>query len=103
MMTERDLRSFKRMGVFLPVLTIVATLLIQLGYWQANSANLDKRIEDQKTIYDKRFERIEKEKADKFVIEEKINNINWKLDLILKNLGISYTSPVQKKELTWPE
>lgn len=89
-MTERDFRTFKRLLYMLPIITLVASLLIQWGSWQANSANIQKQFTDQKTECEKRFEKIEREKADADVIETKFDNINWKLDLIMKNLGVTY-------------
>jgi predicted DNA-binding WGR domain protein len=88
-MTERDLRTFKRLLYLLPVITLIASLLIQWGSWQANSANVQKQFSDQKEACEKRFEQIDREKADAALMESKFDNIDWKLDLIMKNLGVA--------------
>jgi len=90
-MTERDFRSFKRLLYILPILTLVLSLGIQWGSWQANSANVQKQFDSQKLDYEKRFEKIEGEKADADVMYTKFETIDWKLDLIMKNFGIAYT------------
>jgi hypothetical protein len=95
-MTERDYRNLRKMLIFLPVISIAISLLIQWGSWQANSANLQKQFVEQKCDYDKRFEKVEREKADQDVVDTKFGNIDWKLDLIMKNFGILYTDPPQK-------
>ena len=95
-MTERDVRNFKRYIFWLPVVTLVASLLIQWGSWQANSANIQTRFTDQKLESDKRFERIEREKADADVVETKFNSVDWKLDLIMKNFNIPNSPPPVK-------
>lgn len=95
-MTERDLRGLRKLLYFLPIITIVASLLIQWGSWEANSANYQKSMEEQRVEYEMRFQRIEKEKADADVVETKFNNIDWKLDMILKQLDKSYIVPFGK-------
>jgi hypothetical protein len=89
-MTERDFRNFKRLIYWLPVITLAASLLTQWGSWQANSANIQNQFAQQKSEYEKRFEQIEREKADADVIESKFDAIDWKLNLIMKNLGVDY-------------
>lgn len=95
-MTERDLNVFKRMLFMLPLITIVASLLIQWGSWQANSSNIQKQFTEQKAEYDKLFDKIEREKAEATLVETKFSNIEWKLDLIMKNLGVTYVVPPEK-------
>lgn len=69
--------------------------MIQWGSWTANSANLVNRFAEQKVENEKRFERIEHDKANNDVVETKFNNIDWKLDLIMKNLGITYKNKTE--------
>jgi len=89
-MTERDFRTLKRLLYLLPAVTLIASLLIQWGSWQANSANVQKQFNDQKEACEKRFDQIEHEKADAALMDSKFDNIDWKLDLIMKNMGIVY-------------
>ena len=88
-MTERDFRMFKKLAFLLPVVTVLATLMIQWGYWQANAENIQGRFNEQKIEWDKRFEKIEREKAEVDVVTTKFETIDWKLNLIMKNLGVS--------------
>ena len=76
---------------FLPIITLVVSLIIQVGSWQANSANLQGKFDEQKIECERKFERIEKEKADIDIVETKFDNIDWKLNLIMGRMGIEFT------------
>jgi len=96
-MTERDYRNFRRYVVFIPLISIVAMALIQWGTLSANSVNTQKSLDQQRIEYDRRFEKIEREKADAALVEIKINTLDWKLDLIMRNFNIPYTPPPVNK------
>jgi hypothetical protein len=98
-MTERDFRIFKRLMVIVPVFTLILSLGIQWGSWQANSANVQFQMRDQKCDFEKRFDKIEKEKANADLVESKFEAIDWKLDLIMKNLGVNYIKKSKKDTL----
>ncbi|GEM_PF-2798631 len=92
-MTERDLKNLKRWMVFIPLISVVAAILIQWGSLTANSANIQKNLDQQRIECERRFEKVEREKADMDVVELKFNSVDWKLDLIMKNFNIPYTAP----------
>ena len=98
MVTERDLRRLKLWMLLLPLISVIAGVAIQYGSLTANSANIEKNNEQQRIEYDKRFERIERDKADADVVEIKFNAVDWKLDLIMKNFNIPYTPPPPSKK-----
>lgn len=82
-----------------PVITILASMFIQWGSFQANSANIQRQLTEQKIECEKKFERIEKEKADNDVMKEKFESIDWKLDLIMKNLGVTYNTKSRRDSI----
>lgn len=97
-MTERDFKNFKRLLYFLPIITLLASLLIQWGSYQANSANYKSRDEDHRIQVEKRLDKVENEKADADVVGAKFSNVEWKLDLILNYMGIKSDRPIKVKK-----
>ena len=97
-MTERDFRNFKKLLYLLPIITLIASLLIQWGGYQANSANYKSRFEDHRIQVEKRLDKVENEKADADVVESKFSNVEWKLDLILNDMGIKSDRPLKVKK-----
>lgn len=111
-MTERDYTKFKRLLYFLPLVTLIVSLLIQVGSWRANSANTETRITEQGMLFKERMDRLEREKADISIVEkvskletekadmnvidQKFENIDWKLDLIMQSMKIEYRQKVQE-------
>jgi len=92
-MTDRDLKRLKFWMILLPLVSVIAGVLIQWGSLTANSSNIQKNADQQKVEYDRRFEKLEREKADADVVETKFNTVDWKLDLIMKSFNIPYTPP----------
>lgn len=83
----------------LPLITIIASMMMQWGSFQANSANVQRQMTEYKADCEKRLERIELKKADNEVMNEKFENIDFKLDLIMKSLGIEYHQKSERDTL----